>query len=67
MGRDLRLLLYTGIHLSGYYVPLDDVAWIRSLLGLPLNQRGQVVLACPELVEGTLQAMHRIAHSFTRR
>jgi hypothetical protein len=41
MDRDLRLLLYAGIHLDGCYVPLDDVAWIRSLLGLPLNQRGQ--------------------------
>ena len=30
--------------MDGCYVPLDDVAWIRSLLGLPLNQRGQVLL-----------------------
>jgi hypothetical protein len=44
MGRDLRLLLYAGIHSSDYYVPLDNVAWIPSLLGLPLNQRGQVLL-----------------------
>ena len=44
MGRDLRLLLYAGIRLSDYYVPLDDVAWIPSLLGLPLNQCGQVLL-----------------------
>ena len=44
MGRDLRLLLYAGIRLSDYYVRIDDVAWIRSLLGLPLNQRGQVLL-----------------------
>ena len=44
MGRDLRPLLYAGIRSSGYYVPLDNVAWIRSLLGLPLNQRGQVLL-----------------------
>ena len=44
MACDLRLLLYAGIHSSGYYVPVDDVAWIRSLLGLPLNQRGQVLL-----------------------
>ena len=44
MGCDLRLLLYAGIRSSGYYVPLDDVAWIPSLLGLPLNQRRQVVL-----------------------
>ena len=43
MGRDLRLLLYAGIRLSGYYVPLDYVAWIHSLLGLPFNQRGQVL------------------------
>ena len=28
---------------------------VQSLLGLPLTQRGQVLLACPELVEGTLQ------------
>jgi hypothetical protein len=46
MGRDRRLLLRlrTGIHSSDYYVPLDNVAWIQSLLGLPLNQRGQVLL-----------------------
>ena len=44
MGRNLRLLLYAGIHSSGYYVPVDDVAWIRSLLGLPVNQRWQVLL-----------------------
>ena len=44
MGRDLRLLLYAGIHWSGYYVSLDNVARIQSLLGLPLNQRRQVVL-----------------------
>jgi hypothetical protein len=44
IGRDLRLLLYAGIHSSDYYVPLDNVAWIQSLLGLPLNQRGQVLL-----------------------
>ena len=44
MGRDRRLLLYAGIHSDGCYVPLDDVAWIPSLLGLPLNQRRQVLL-----------------------
>jgi hypothetical protein len=44
MGRDLRLLLYAGIRSSGYYVPVDNVAWIQSLLGLPLNQRRQVLL-----------------------
>ena len=44
MGRDRRLLLYAGIRSSGCYVPLDNVAWIQSLLGLPLNQWGQVVL-----------------------
>ena len=44
MGRDLRLLLYAGIHWSGYYVSLDNVARIQSLLGLPLNQRRQIVL-----------------------
>ena len=44
MGRDRRRLLYAGIHSSGCYVPLDNVAWIRSLLGLPLNQGGQVLL-----------------------
>jgi hypothetical protein len=44
MGCDRRLLLYAGIHLSGCYGPLDNVARIQSLLGLPVNQRGQVVL-----------------------
>ena len=44
MGRDFRLLLYAGIHSSDYYVPLDNVAWIRSLLGLPINQGWQVLL-----------------------
>jgi len=44
MGRDRRLLLYAGIRSSGCYVPLDNVAWIRSLLGLPINQCWQVVL-----------------------
>ena len=44
MGCDLRLLLYAGIRLSDYYVPLDDVAWIPSLLGLPFNQCRQVLL-----------------------
>jgi hypothetical protein len=44
MGCDLRLLLYAGIHSSGCYVSLDNVAWIQSLLGLPLNQRRQVLL-----------------------
>ena len=44
MACDLGLLLYAGIHSDGCYVPLDDVAWIPSLLGLPLNQRGQVLL-----------------------
>ena len=44
MGCDRRLLLYAGIRSSGYYVSLDNVAWIHSLLGLPLNQRRQVVL-----------------------
>ena len=44
MGRDLRLLLYAGIHSDGCYVPLDDVAWIPSLLGLPFNQCRQVLL-----------------------
>ena len=44
MGCDRRPLLYAGIRWSGYYVPVDDVAWIRSLLGLPFNQRGQVLL-----------------------
>ncbi len=44
MGCDLRPLLYAGIHSDGCYVPLDDVAWIPSLLGLPINQCWQVVL-----------------------
>lgn len=44
MGRDRRLLLYAGIRSSGCYVSLDNVAGIQSLLGLPRNQRGQVVL-----------------------
>ncbi|MBI1877894.1 MAG: hypothetical protein HYR94_06650 [Chloroflexi bacterium] len=44
MGRDRRLLLYAGIRSSDCYVSLDNVAWIPSLLGLPLNQRGQVLL-----------------------
>ena len=44
MGRDLRPLLYAGIRSSGCYVPVDNVAWIHSLLGLPINQRGQVLL-----------------------
>lgn len=44
MGCDRRLLLYAGIHSSDYYVSLDNVAWIQSLLGLPLNQRRQVLL-----------------------
>ena len=44
MACDLRLLLYAGIHSSGCYVPLDNVAWIPSLLGLPLNQGRQVLL-----------------------
>ena len=44
MGCDLRLLLYAGIRSSGCYVPLDNLAWIQSLLGLPLNQRRQVLL-----------------------
>jgi hypothetical protein len=44
MGRDRRPLLYAGIHSNGYSVPLDDVAWIRSLVGLPLSQRRSVLL-----------------------
>ena len=44
MGRDRRLLLYAGIRSSGCYVPLDNVAWIQSLLGLPVNQCWQVLL-----------------------
>ena len=44
MACDLRLLLYAGIHSDGCYVPVDDVAWIPSLLGLPLNQGWQVLL-----------------------
>jgi hypothetical protein len=44
MGRDLRLLLYAGIRSSGCYGPLDNVARIQSLLGLPVNQRWPVVL-----------------------
>ena len=44
MGCDLRSLLYAGIRSSGCYVPVDNVAWIRSLLGLPINQGRQVLL-----------------------
>ena len=44
MGRDRRLLLYAGIRLSGCYVRFDNVTRIQSLLGLPVNQRRQVVL-----------------------
>ena len=45
MGRDRRLLLYAGIHLSGCYVPLDNVAWIHIRFGPGLtNQRWPVVL-----------------------
>ena len=44
MACDLRSLLYAGIHWDGCYVPLDHVARIRSLLGLPLNQHGPLLL-----------------------
>ena len=33
MGCHFRPLLYAGIRLSGYYVPLDNVAWIRVPFG----------------------------------
>ena len=69
MGGDLRLLLYAGIHSSGYYVPVDNVAWIPSLLGLPLNQGWQVLLACPEALLSLSKGLskERFNHSFTRR
>jgi hypothetical protein len=53
MDRDRRRLLYAGIRLSGCYVRLDNVTRIQSLVGLPINQGGQVVLACPERILST--------------
>jgi len=52
--RDRRLLLYAGILSDGYHAPGDGVAWIPSLLGLPI----------PALAGS---ALRRFDHSFTHR